>query len=928
MQQQHLPIEFKSLKCNSISQPMGLDTPYPAFSWEVEASGYNKKQSAYQLIVASSLEKLNEEKADIWNDGKIQTDQTSYIQYNGKKLKPFQTYYWKVKIWDENGVASDWSSATSFEMGLMSEQNWGDSKWLTVKDNRKSEHRFRPYKTGRMKKPLSVTSQPAGYFRNEIETPKEIQSARAYVCGLGYYELYLNGNKVGNHVLDPAPSNYDKQAYYVAYDVTEQLKKGKNAIGAIVGNGFYGQNISWKRDPESERDLSYGMPAFRLLVNVTYKDKTTSTYYSDESWKATTGPIVFDNIYGGETYDARYEIEGWNKQGFNDADWASVNIEQPKVGKINAQLMPPIRVLKELEAQKIFKAPNGDWIVDFGQNIAGWIKINISEEEGKLIDIITTEALTQDGKDVYPGSTGGGANGMKQNYKYISNGKENQEWAPKFSYHGFRYAKISGLKNKPEIGTIKAELVATDIEEKGSFTCSDTLLNKMHDISKWTIVDNIHGIPEDCPHREKCGWLGDAHAFCEYALYNYEMDEFYKKYMVDIRTQMKTVKGHNNPEETFKAPTMIAPGKRTSTIAKLDWGVATIYLPWYNYLYYGDSSIVKEYYEDMKGLTNYYLSFKNEKGIIDNGMGDWCPPNWDRKRNPKAMECDPVISANAYFYDILGIMNKFATLVDDQKYATQLQKEQEELQKAFSQEYMQDKAGHKWYGSQTATVMALQFGMVSEEHITSVLDGLEYNIEVEKGGHHSTGIHGNRYIYSVLSKYNKANLAYKILTIPTFPSQTYVMNYGFTTWPERQFEWETMPGLSNSLNHPMHSGFSAYFFEGIGGLKPTFEQAGYKTFTVDPTFPDQITYANVSVPTRYGAVTNNWKMEGGALHMELKVPFNTTAEIILSPEEKESLSVYKNGNNQLLNPVFKEGNLMLGSGNYVVKYNKDSDTAL
>jgi alpha-L-rhamnosidase len=398
--------------------------------------------------------------------------------------------------------------------------------------------------------------------------------------------------------------------------------------------------------------------------------------------------------------------------------------------------------------------------------------------------------------------------------------------------------------------------------------------------------------------------------------------------MEDIRTQMQPTKGHNNPEIKFQVPTMIAPGKRTSTYAKLDWGVATMYLPWYNYLYYGDDQIVKEYYNDMKDLTNFYLSFKDENGIIQDGMGDWCPPNWDRKKNPSAMECDPIISANAYFFDVLEIMEKFAKMNNDTTYEASIQKEKEELKIAFNTQFLSETPNtkFKWYGSQTATVMALQFNMVPETEIKAVLNGLEYNINVIKGGHHATGIHGNRYIYTVLTKYGKADLAYKILTTPTFPSQTYIMNYGFTTWPERQFEWEKMNELTNSLNHPMHSGFAAYFYESLGGIKSTFESAGYKEFTVNPVFPKSITQTTVKIPTPYGTISNDWNLKGSLFSMNLKVPFNTKAKVVLKQKELESLTI--NGVQfkafQKENKIERTTNdtLILGSGVYELKYVK------
>lgn len=921
---------FTELSVNSKRNPIAIESEQPLFSWIVDAEGYNKSQAAYHILVASSEDKLNESDADIWNSGKVESDASTFVNYKGMPLQAMTTYFWKVKIWDENEVSTPWSEVQNFEMGLMDNTNWGKSKWITLNtDTRTSPHRFRDYKTGRMDKPTKVKGYAASYFRNEIQVNKNVENAQAFICGLGYYELYLNGEKVGDHVLDPAPSNYDKQAYYVKYDITDQLKEGKNAFGINLGNGFYGQNISWKRDPESERDLAYGPPTVKLLVKLNYKDGSTSEFYTDENWKESTGPIVFNNIYGGDTYDANYELGDWTSVDYDDSSWGNATITTPKLKKISANQIPPIKKLKDLEPQKVFKGADGEWIVDFGQNIAGWVKINVKEKQNQVIEIITTEALLTNGKDIFKGSTGGGANGMPQIYKYICKGDGLESWEPKFSYHGFRYAKIKGISKKPDADMIKAVLVATDIQETGSFTSSDELLNKMHSISKWTIVDNLHGIPEDCPHREKCGWLGDAHAFCEYALYNYDMYDFYKKYMEDIKTQMRPTKGHNNPEIEFQVPTMIAPGKRTSTYAKIDWGVATMYLPWYNYKFYGDDEIVKDYYEPMKGLTDFYLNFKGDNGIMQDGMGDWCPPLWDRRKNPSAMECDPVVSANAYFYDILGIMEEFAKMNRDTTYQAKMKNEKEALKKAFNNEFLVDisDTGHKWYGSQTATVQALQFNMVPEEGIESVVNGLAYDIIEVKGGHHSTGIHGNRYIYTVLSKNGKADLAYKILTTPDFPSQTYVMNSGFTTWPERQFIWEEMPGPTNSLNHPMHSGFAAFFYESLGGITPSESHPGYKMFKVNPEFPSAITSTEVSVPTPYGNIRNKWNANNGILAMNLVVPFNTKAKLILTRSELESLKI----NGQSVEEFRKQNTLeiidntvIIGSGQYQIEYSKTS----
>jgi alpha-L-rhamnosidase len=922
-------LTFESLSCESQDYPMAIEDPHPRLSWIVNSTGYNKSQTAYQVIVATNRALLTELSADMWNTDKVMSQQSINIRYQGAALQPKNIYWWKVRIWDETNKVSTWSEAQLFEMGLMEETQWDGAEWISLsEDTRVSEHRYREYQTNKMPAPTMVTSHPAGYFRKIISPDKKIDKARVYICGLGYYELYLNGDKVGDHVLDPAPSNYDKQAYYVSYDITDEMESGDNVIGIILGNGFYGQNISWKSDPESERDLSFGAPSVRLLVDLQYTDGSRESFATDRTWKESTGPIVFDNIYGGDTYDARYENDGWDELGYDDNEWGPVQVVSPAVDDISSQQMPPIRKLKELSPQKIFKSVRDTWIVDFGQNIAGWVKINVEEKRGQLVKIIATEALTQSGDDIYPGSTGGGANGMKQLQQYVCKGSGMETWEPKFSYHGFRYVEITGVSSAPDASSITAILVANDVEHKGSFECSDPLLNKMHDISIWTIVDNLHGIPEDCPHREKNGWLGDAHAFCEYALYNLEMKNFYEKYMEDIRSQMRDVKGNDGSSIKYKVPTMIAPGRRTSSIAKLDWGIATIYLPWYNYLYYGDPTIVTEYYAEMKGLTDYYLTFKDDRGIIINGMGDWCPPRWDRRKNPSAMECDPIVSANAYFYDILGIMEKMAAMNDDSAYAGKMKSEQRQLFEAFNNEFLESISGaeYKWYGSQTATVMALQFGMVPAEDDQSVIDGLVYDIQTIKGGHHSTGIHGNRYIYTVLTKYGRGDVALEILTTPDFPSQTYVMDYGFTTWPERQFEWAEVDELTNSLNHPMHSGFAAYFYESLVGVKPAFDQPAYRRFTIDPQYPDQLDLASAQIPTPYGDIDFSWQEKDQEFSMEIAVPFNTEAEVSLTSTDQESLRIngiswtrWKNEHN------ISDGDassIVLGSGRYTLRYSR------
>ena len=915
-------IQFEQLRCNYAENPAVITGQKPRFSWVVKAEGFNRYQSAFRLLVASSPDLLAAEKGDIWDSGKLASTRTAHNKFGGSTLAAETTYYWKVKIWDESDTASPWSSIQTFTTGLDGEESWAGAQWITVPaDERTSEHRFRNVQTGKMDVPISSTSFPAGYFRRGFSPQKKVAKATVYVTGLGYYEVYLNGKKVGDHKLDPAPSNYDKTAYYVVLDAKEHILEEENTIGIKLGNGFYGQNLAFKRDPESDKNLAYGPPAVRMILKLAYEDGTTEAIVTDQSWSSIPGPIVFDNIYGGEAYDARFENEGWNENGYDDSAHQRVKITSPVVGTLKPQVIPPIRKLKALTPQNIFRSTNGNWILDFGQNIAGWVRLSVEERAGTKIQLQLTEALKRSGDAIHQGSTGGGASGLSQQLTYICGSDARESWEPSFTYHGFRYAEVQGLSQRPRKEDFTAFLVSTDVQETGGFHCSDSLLNRMLEVSKWTVIDNLHGIPEDCPHREKCGWLGDAHAAAEFTLYNYDVASFYEKYMEDIRTQFRPVKGAKEEKE-FLAPTMIAPGRRTSTIAKLDWGIAAIYLPWYHYLHYGNEQIVTENYSDMKQLTAYYLSFKNADGIIENGMGDWCPPRWDRRKNPSAMECNPVVSATAYFYDILKVMKTFSALMEDEPYTRFLTDEISALQTAFNAVYLEPIAGtsHRWYGSQTATVMAMQFDLVPEEEKQGVLNGLLHDIEVVNNGHHTVGIHGNRYLYTVLSDYGKADLAYNVLTHPEFPSQAFVLNTGFTTWPERQFDWSTGIEFSNSLNHPMHSGFAAYFYERLGGIKPVFKSPGYKEFIIDPIVPESIDHADTRIISPFGLIKNRWVKRDKLFSMQLTVPFNTTATLPLSSAKAGTVKIndeYWSGKTE---SGASQKSITLGSGTYTISY--------
>lgn len=914
--------EFVRLRCEGLENPIGLDQKNPLFSWVLENNGFDQSQSAYRVLVATNPEFLLHDNADIWDSGKVASTQSVHVKFDGEPLKSLYRYWWVVRIWDKDDVASEWSPPQHFEMGILGETDWGVAEWISLKeDTRKSQFRFREKQTGRMKEPEKVSSFPTSYFRKNISIGKPIKFARAYVCALGYYELYINGVNVGEHLLDPAPTTNPKLSLYVSHDITSLLEQN-STLGLILGNGFYGQNLAFMSD------LSYGKPAIRLLIVVECEDETVVNYVSDRSWKVSTGPIVFDNVYGGETFDARFSQPSWSSGEFDDKDWPPAEAVQPEISRVAAQLLPPSKRKKVLDPIDVFLAANGNWIVDFGLLIAGWVRIFPKGTKGRVITIRSVEALTRTGDAIHPGSLGASATGWQQEDIYVCSGKDSGYWEPRFTYNSFRYVEIEGLQERPLKSDIQAILVHSDVCKSGCFNSSDPLLNSMVEVSERTVLNNLHGYPEDCPAREKCGWLGDAHVTAEFNLYSFDIGALFEKYAYDISTQLVPQKGEfSSKNRTFRVPTMIAPGKRHGITAKLDWGIAEIYLPWYVYLHTGNTRLIETHYSEMKELVEYYLTFKNENGVIQNGMGDWCPPLWDRRENPDAMECDPVVSANAYFFDILKIMTKIAILQRDEVFRISLEKEQIDLKAAFNKEYLQLIGDEEalWYGSQTGTVMALRFGLVGSSIEDRTIKGLLHDITKVKSGHHSTGIHGNRYIYTLLSDLGMQDLSSRLLSHPEFPSQAYIINAGMTTWPERQWEWTSGIEWNQSLNHPMQAGFAAFFYESLAGIRPDPDEPGFKQFIIKPSFLENLEFAGAEIESPYGTIVSKWKRLDKGIELDLEIPFNSKARVILPINRDQETSVFSAIYNAVEVPPNHGGGYWLGSGKYRLKFNSSVD---
>ena len=725
---------------------------------------------------------------------------------------------------------------------------------------------------------------PSPLLRKAFAVAKPVRSAQVAICGLGYYELYLDGKKVGDRVLDPAQTTYNKRAFYVTHDVTALLHPGDNVIGLMLGNGFYGQNLAFGNG------LVYGAPRAILRLDLEYADGSKQTLVSDGSWRAVQGPVLFDNVYLGETFDARRELAGWNNPGFNDSSWQPVCKMAAPTTNLLEQALEPIRKIRAVQPIAVRAANNGDWILDLGQNMTGWLQIRVQEKSGQKIQMRFAEVLMPDGKAIDTITTGVHVTGGDQTDVYVCNGSGVEEWEPRFTYHGFRYVQISGLSKKPELSDFTGWLVHTDAERVGTFECSDALINKFYNVSMWTIEDNFQGIISDCPHRERCAWMGDNEAVGEAASYNFDLARFWPK----ISADMETVLGANPPagkrlvKMPFdkRAPGMIAVGKRLCGQATADWGAATVLVPWYDFLFYGDLATVKRAWPMMQGWLAYLNEFGVKDGIIADGLGDWCPPGSNSQ-----MDCPPALTSTALYYQSLQAMHTMGLAIGETAAAERYAEQAVIIKQAFIKKFY-DAKKHD-FGSQTGTAVALHVGLVPDGEEMLVAGGLAALIMDKAHGHYATGIFGQRPLYTVLNDYGHAEVTRHLWSITDWPSLGFMTEkHDLTVWPEVPMDWpagERYP--HNSFNHPMQAGFAASFHESLGGIRPDPAGPGFKHFFLKPCFLLGLEWVKVGYRSAGGMISSNWKRDGSAVVWDVSVPSGSSALVQLPqyPAEKIQL---------------------------------------
>jgi len=833
----------------------------PVLSWKVSGSEPGFKQSAYQIMIS-------DDSGPVWDTGKQKRDNQQGISYEGNELERGKRYFTKVRVWGINDNRSSWSRPISFLVPLNYPEDW-KAEWITYDYNPDSAL------------PL---------FRTAFETDvkKRIEYACLYICAPGFCEAWLNGVKTGKNVLDPGQTNYEDYAFYSAYDIDPDLIDDENVLGIMPGNGWYNQNVVWNSR------MSYGQPVVICQLIIHYKDGQRQVIASDENWKWKNGPITCSNIYGGESYDANLEAADWfdyDPQDQQSWNYASKSTNHPE--ELFEQFAEPIMKMDSLDAVRIIDNKNGKYIFDFGQNFAGWTKLSIKGEKGQKIIMRHVEVLDSN-NNINPHTTGITATKVIQTATYTCKGGKKEVWEPRFTYFGFRYVEVEGLKAIPSKELLKGIVVYSSVPHTGNFSCSEENINKLHQLATWTIKSNIHSIPTDCPHREKCGWTGDAHAFAQALVYNFNAQKFLTKYMFDMRSSAREEKPETYYSESFYdrsmavkpkgIPTMIVPGRRSGGIASPDWGTAAVQLPWYLYLYYGDTIVLEEFYEDMRIWTEYVHS-KNKNGIISHGLGDWCPP-----QGIPNIDCPVPVSSTAFHILDVNIMMQSAELLgreSDSKYFSGML---EELKQNFIESFY-DTVNHT-YGSQTADVLALDMDIVPEKDKEKVALSIVININDKYNGAIRTGIFGLSRIFRVLSENGFEEDAFEILTKKGINSLEYTWdNFDATTL------WEVLPieiYNERSHNHPMQAGFDAWFYSGIGGINPSPRAPGFKKIIFKPYLTGRINSADVSYESGYGTIISSWHHKNENLIWNISIPENCEGKIFV-PNYGKPVDIEVNG---------------------------------
>ena len=861
-------VTVDQLRCEYRQNPLGLDVLRPRLSWIINSDRQGELQSAYEILVASTAALLAQDEADLWASGKVISGEQNQIEYAGQPLQSRAECYWKVRIWDAAGNPTAWSQSAHWSMGLLNEEEW-HATWIGGNNSP-------------VREAISADESPEWavprYLRKGFTVNRgTVRRATVYATALGLYELQLNGQRVGDHRLAPEWTDYRKRVQYQTFDVTSLIVSGDNALGATVANGWYAGG--WQHWQEKLKPIYGTEPYFLAQLEIEFTDGTRQQIVSDSSWRGSSdGPLSFAGIYEGETYNATKEMPGWDRPGFDDAKWSPAKLlpVDVNVGSLVWQRGEPIRTVREVKPVSVTEVKPGVYVFAFAQNIVGCCRFTFRGTIGQTVELQHGEMLNLDGTIFLDNLLVISKHRIqKERYTFRRNDWETYE--PRFTYHGFQYVEVHGLTEKPGLESLIGVCFNSDCPEVGQFTCSEPLVNRLVENIVWSQRANYMGVPTDCPQRnERCGYTGDANFFMRAAAYTMDVAAFFNRWLVDVCQDAQMPDGHFADH----SPTF-GPGDGPN----VGWSDAGIICTYEIYRTYGDTGIIREHYAAMKRKLDYLVrNSENNLFIGKVGNGDWLSNDGGASKE---------VIGTAFFAFDFRLMAEMAEAIGEKQDAILFQDRAEKISAAFVLTYL-DADGNIKESSQTGFALAFTMGLVPPELKQAMTSRFKEEIE-RFDCHPRTGFIGTPRLLPGLHLAGQDDLAYRVLLTQTPPSWLYPVTIGATTIWERWVAWDgkNPVGGMNSLNHYAFGAVGEYLFGMIGGIQPA--APGYKKITIAPAVCEGLTWANTRYDSIRGPIISNWKRDGDQLSLDITIPANTTATVVVPGEPPREVG---SGNHQ------------------------------
>jgi len=875
------------LRCELAENPMAVDLAEPRLYWWVESDNRDRKQTAYQILAASNPSLLAQDAADLWDSGKVMSDQTTHLPYGGKTLESSQQVFWKVRVWDNDGKPSDWSAPANWTMGLLKMSDW-KGRWIVA--------------------PRVCESQ---LFRKEFAVESKVKRALVYICGLGQYELFINGEKAGKNLISPGWTNYYRTCLYDTFDVTALLKKGDNVVGLTLGDGMYHTE---RRDRFSKFQGTFGPKRAIGQIQIEYEDGTCDIVGTDESWRVHSGPVTFNDIYGGEDYDARKVQENWNLPGFDDLEWDAARLLVRPKGDLRGLscAAPPIQAIKTIQPVSINDLPDNMQVVDFGQNTSYMPRIRVSGPAGSTVRLTHAEVLFPNGT-INRGTCGG--NRGPAYWQYTKATDDEETWFPQFFYVGCRYLQAERFPAPtggalPKLEEIEGVVVHSVADPVGSFDCSNPLLGRIRNLVRWAQRSNMVSVLTDCPHREKLGWLEQYHLNGPSFRYEFDVSRIFIKGMNDMAdSQLENGLVPNIAPEYVEF--------RGNFRAAAEWGASFIVVPWQHYLWTGDTDLLRQYFPAMKRYLAY-LDSRAEDNILDEGLGDWYDVG--PKKSSRAELTPSEVTASAFFYYDHKLAADIAKILGEDGDARRYKEKAKEIRRAYRDRFYHadtdhELAGQFGTGSQCSNALALVMELAEPSERRTVLDALVRDVK-QRGNAVTAGDVGFRYLLLALAQGNRSEVIYEMINQDEKPGYGYQLKMGATSLTEA---WDANHGSSH--NHFMLGQITEWFYRYLVGIDTDPNQPGFKNIVIRPQPVGDLTWAAATYESIRGRISVRWERKDDKFTLSVTIPANTTATVWLPvrPNGEVTESGRKPGDQQGVKFLRSEADrriYQIGSGSY------------